>query len=68
MALTAAQRTDLIELLVDNMPAKTFLEIVAEQRVMADIEMLRKQAPEDPTEARRFFATRAVDALSLIHI
>ena len=62
MALTAAQRTDLIELLVDNMPAKTFLEIVAEQRVMADIEMLRKQAPEDPTEARRFFATRAVDA------
>ena len=62
MALTTAQRTDLIELLVDNMPAKTFLEIVAEQRVMAGIAMLRKQAPEDPTEARRFFATQAVDA------
>jgi hypothetical protein len=58
MALTAAQRTDLIELLVDNVPAKTFLEIVAEQRVIGDVALLRKQAPEDVTEARRFFATR----------
>jgi hypothetical protein len=62
MPLSPEKRTRLIEILVANVPATTFAEVVREQRVVPDFDVIRKQAPEDPTEARRFIATRVVDA------
>lgn len=62
MALSAEQKTQLIDLLVANMPVATFAEIVRQQGIVADYDLLRKQAPENPTDARRFVVTRVVEA------
>src|SRR5262245_5836770 len=61
MSLSAGERTEFIKILVDNVPAQTFTEVVLQQRLVADYETLRKDAPEDPAEARRVIATRVVD-------
>lgn len=62
MPITATDRAGLIELLAANMPATTLIEVVREQQVMQDFDIVRKQAPDDPTEARRYIAGRVVTA------
>lgn len=61
MALSDEQRTAFIDLLVSNVPANAFIEVVREQGVVLDYDVLRKQAPDDPTDARRFIASRVID-------
>ena len=61
MALSDADRARFIEILAANVPATLFIEVVREQRLVTDFDTIRKQAPEDPAEARRFIATRVVD-------
>ncbi|HEX6214743.1 MAG TPA: serine protease [Vicinamibacterales bacterium] len=61
MALSAQQRTEFIDLLVSNVPSNAFIEVVREQGVVADYDLLRKQAPDELTAARRFIASQVVD-------
>ena len=61
MALSAADRIKLVEVLVANVPVTTFTEVVREQHVVTNYEVLRKQAPEDPTEARRWVAESVIE-------
>jgi hypothetical protein len=61
MSLSAADRSRLVEILVANVPLTTFTEVVRDQRVVTNYEVLRKQAPEDPNEARRWVAQTVID-------
>ena len=67
MSLSAEERTKFIEILVDNVPATTFTEVVLQQHLVADFDTLRKDAPDDPTEARRLIATRVVDKYDAVN-
>ena len=61
MPLSAEERTRFIEILVDNIPATTFADVVVQQRLVKDFESVRKETSQDPTEARRDIATRVVE-------
>ncbi len=61
MALTTEQRNDFVELLVSNVPSNAFIEVVREQGVVVDYDLLRKQAPDELTAARRYIAGNVVD-------
>ena len=67
MSLSVAERSRFIEILVDNVPAATFTEVVLQQRLVADYDTLRKDAPDDPTEARRHIATLVVEKYDAVN-
>lgn len=60
MPLTDEKRNEIIDLLVSNIPSSAFIEVVREQGIVANYDVLRKQAPDDLTEARQFIATSVI--------
>jgi hypothetical protein len=60
MPLTQEKRDEIIDLLVSNIPASAFMEVVREQGIVTNYDVLRKQAPDDLTEARQFIANSVI--------
>ncbi|HEX7282868.1 MAG TPA: hypothetical protein VF239_12495, partial [Vicinamibacterales bacterium] len=60
MPLSDEKRNEIIDLLVSNIPSSAFIEVVREQGIVTNYDVLRKQAPDDLTEARQFIATRVI--------